>query len=251
MLFRTLLFLSFASVALAASPLTDHDPELVKTRELLVANQELSIAMTMADLSAARAINSALSPQQLAHWKRLQSDLAEQRPNEARRRTIFDYEKQLALTPLQVSSLRHQIESLNKLLEESRTRMSANLAEIRNLHPDLGLTEQAQLPRPSTLVTREKELALSGSQVSFAKQVNDRLAGLTEECRRRVAANAETLRPLLANDAPLEHIKPFVRADAEVVTELTLASFRSSLSLHEKLNPKQREDWHISELTNR
>lgn len=246
MFLRALLLLSLVVPLRAASGVVDHDSDLLKTRPLLTSNQELTVEMTVADVLAARTINAALSPAQLARWKRLQEELsaASRSKPEERRRTIFDFAGPLGLTPLQITSIRHQIVALNKRLDESRAKMAANHAEIRKLHPDLGLSELGALPRPAVLLEKPKEIGLSPSQVAFSKQVNERLVAITAECRRRIVANAQSLRPLLANDAAIERVRPFVQADAEVLTELALAGLRASLSLHERMNPDQRAKWH-------
>lgn len=241
---RLSVLLLAAGAVHAASTLTDLDPDLDKTRPLLVANQAVTIDLTLADIEAARTINAALSPAQLARWKRIQVEVGERSSANQPKRTIFDFQQQLDLSPMQVTSMKHQITSLNQRMNESRARLAANHAEIRKLHPDLGMTELSQLPRPSTLVEKAKEIGLSSTQVTLARQVAARLNAMTEECRRRILTNATSLRPLLEVDAGLERIKPFVQADAEILTELTLSGLRSSLALHEKLNPAQREKWH-------
>lgn len=251
MIIRALALLMFVGAASAASNLIDHDPDLTKTRALLVANQDLTVAMTLADVDASRAVNTILEPKQLAHWKRLQSEMAESRPNEARRMSIFDYEKQLGLQAKQVADLKEQLIKLNTLLEDSRKKITANQAEIRRLHPDLGLSERGQLPRVDVLLAKSKEFELSTAQVAYIRPVAERLGALTQETRLRLQANQQALQPLLAMEAPMDRVKPFVRSDAELITELSMAGFRASMGLHEKLNPKQREQWHISEVTAR
>lgn len=243
MLTRVILLLCLAVPLRAASGVVDHDPELVKTRPLVTANQELSLAMTLADVMAARAINAGLSPAQLARWKRLQGEQPAAAAGE-RRRTIFDFARQLDLTPLQIESIRNQIVSLKALLEQNRAKIAVNQATIRDLHPDLGMSELGALPRPAVLLERSAEIGLSRNQLAFVQQVNDRLRAITAECRRRIVANAQALRPLLANDAALERVGPFIRADGEMLTELTLAGLRASLELHEHVNPAQRAQWH-------
>lgn len=251
MFIRALALLVFVGAASAASNLIDHDPDLTKTRALLIANQDATVAMTLAELDASRAVSTILEPKQLAHWKRLQSEMAESRPNEARRMSIFDYEKQLGLSAKQVASLKEQLVTLNKLLEDNRKKITANQAEIRRLHPDLGISERGQLPRVDVLLEKQKEYELTTSQVQYIRPVAERLAALTQETRLRLQANEQALQPLLAMEAPMDRVKPFVRSNAELITELSMAGYRGSLGIHEKLTPTQREKWHISEVTAR
>lgn len=248
MFIRALALLVLAGAASAASNLIDHDPDLTKTRALLVANQELTVAMTLADVEASRAVNTILEPKQLAHWKRLQSDMAESRPNEARRMSIFDYEKPLGLQAKQVAALKEQLVKLNTLLESSRKKITANQDEIRRLHPDLGISERGQLPRVDVLIQKAKEFDISTSQLNAIRPVAERLGALANETRLRIQANQQALQPLLAMEAPMDRVKPFVRSDAELITELSMAGYRASMGLHEKLTPKQREQWHIEEV---
>ena len=236
---HTALFL-IASPLLAAAPLTDSDPDLVKTRELVASNQELSIAMTLADLEAAHAINASLTPPQLAQWRKLQKEMASRKD----RRTIFDFATDLKLTKDQVTSIQQTIASLKKNLDQSREQMFKYESDIRSLHPGLGFTELKAVPDPQLLVEHAKELGLSKSQVETVTGQMERLAGYQAECQRRIGNNATALKPLLDEEATLDRVKPFVRADAEVLTELTLATLRTSLALHEMLAPDEREAWH-------